>query len=208
MVSLSEINDPKISKGIVLAVLSAFFYSAYLVLVKRKNDTEEKIDLPLFFGFVGICNIFLMWPLFFVLNFSRIEIFEWPNHKQFAVLFLNGLVGTVLSEALWLWGCLLTSTLVGTLAIALQIPLAMLFDLVLHNKQYPPLFYFGSIPMFLSLVFVAFLVKNDDSDPLLRFFKIIYRKLWICRKTHVIRISEMDAEQNESLIHDDDDHES
>uniref|UniRef100_A0A336MFB4 Solute carrier family 35 member F5 n=1 Tax=Culicoides sonorensis TaxID=179676 RepID=A0A336MFB4_CULSO len=210
MVTLSEINDPKMSKGIILAVLSAFFYSAYLVLVKHKNDTEEKIDLPLFFGFVGICNVFLMWPLFFVLNFSRIEVFEWPNQKQFAVLFLNGLVGTVFSEALWLWGCLLTSSLVGTLAVSLQIPLAMLFDLILHNKQYPPLFYIGSIPMFLALIFVAFLVKYDDSDPLLRFFKIIYRKLWICRKSHVIRISEMDAEQNESLINDDDDdnHES
>lgn len=206
MVSLSEITDPKMSKGIILSVLSAFFYASYLVLVKRKNDTEEKIDLPLFFGFVGVCNVFLLWPLFFVLNFSRIEPFELPNHKQLAILFLNGLVGTVLSEALWLWGCFLTSSLIGTLALSLQIPLSMLFDLILHDKKYPPLFYFGAIPMFLSLVFVAFLVKYDDSDPLLRFFKIMYRKLWICRKGHVVRISDMDAEQNESLINND--HES
>jgi len=188
-----------------LALLSAFFYAAYLVLVKRKNDTEERIDLPLFFGFVGIWNIFLMWPMFFVLNFSRIEPFQMPNQKQFAVLFLNGLVGTVLSEALWLWGCLLTSSLIGTLAMALQIPLSMLFDLVLRNKTYPPLFYLGAMPMFLALVFVAYLAKNDDVDPLLRFFKIIYRKLWICRKHHVVRVpSDMD-EQHESLI---DDHDS
>lgn len=204
-VSLSELSEPKSSKGIVLALLSAFFYAAYLVLVKRKNDTEERIDLPLFFGFVGICNIFLMWPLFFVLNFSRIEPFQLPNQKQFAVLFLNGLVGTVLSEALWLWGCLLTSSLIATLTMALQIPISMLFDLVLRNKTYPPLFYAGAAPMFLAIAIVAFLTKNDDVDPLLRFFKIVYRKLWICRKTHVVRInSEMD-EQHESLI---DDHDS
>lgn len=209
MVSLSEMGDePKTSKAIVLALLSAFFYSAYLVLVKRKNDTEERIDLPLFFGFVGICNIFLMWPLFFVLNFSRIETFEWPNQRQFAILFLNGLVGTVLSEALWLWGCLLTSSVVGTLAMSLQLPLAMLFDLVLRNKSYPPLFYLGTIPMFFALVFVAFLTKNDDVDPLLRIVKIVYRKLWICRKTHVIRVPPDDLlheQEHESLI---DEHDS
>lgn len=199
MVSLSELNEPHMTKGIALAVMSAFFYAAYLVLVKRKNDTEERIDLPLFFGFVGICNIFLMWPLFFVLNFSRIEPFELPNQKQFAVLFLNGLVGTVLSEAIWLWGCLLTSSLIGTLALTLQIPIAMLFDYFFRGKWYPPLFYLGSIPMVLSLVFVAFLTKNDDSDPLLRFLKTIFRRFIMCRKTHVVRIPEHE-EQHESLI--------
>lgn len=103
MVSITNLNEPKFSKGIILALMSAFFYSAYLVLVKRKSDTEEKIDIPLFFGFVGLWNILLMWPLFFVLNFSELEVFELPNHRQFLVLFLNGFVGTVLSEALWLW---------------------------------------------------------------------------------------------------------
>jgi len=50
MITISEIEEPKLSKGIVLAILSAFFYASYLVLVKRKSDTEEKIDIPLFFG--------------------------------------------------------------------------------------------------------------------------------------------------------------
>lgn len=103
MVTVSEIDEPKNSRGIVLSILSAFFYACYLVLVKRKSDTEEKIDIPLFFGFVGLWNILLLWPLFFVLNFSELEVFEMPNRRQFLVLLLNGIVGTVVSEALWLW---------------------------------------------------------------------------------------------------------
>lgn len=103
MVSLSEISEPKMSRGIVLAIMSAFFYASYLVLVKRKSDTEEKINIPLFFGFVGMWNLLLLWPLLFVLNFSQLEVFELPSRRQFLVLFINGLVGTVLSEALWLW---------------------------------------------------------------------------------------------------------
>lgn len=103
MVTASDITDPKLSKGIVLALFSAFFYASYLVLVKHKSDTEQKIDIPLFFGFVGLWNLLLMWPVFFVLNFTQIEAFELPNRRQFIVLLINGLFGTVLSEALWLW---------------------------------------------------------------------------------------------------------
>lgn len=50
MVTISDIGGTKMSKGIVLALLSSFFYASYLVLVKHKSDTEEKIDIPLFFG--------------------------------------------------------------------------------------------------------------------------------------------------------------
>lgn len=57
MVTMSEIDEPNNSRGIVLALLSAFFYACYLVLVKRKNDTDEKIDIIEFFGFVGLWNI-------------------------------------------------------------------------------------------------------------------------------------------------------
>lgn len=199
IVTISQIDEPKFSKGVVLSLLSAFFYSAYLVLVKRKSDTEEKIDIPLFFGFVGLWNLLLLWPLFFVLNFSQIEVFELPNRRQFIVLFINGFIGTVLSEALWLWGCFLTSSLIGTLAMTLQIPLSMVFDIVLRQKTYPLLFYLGSIPMFLSVIFVALLVKFDDSDPLLRFFKITYRKLCNLRRKTVVRIPDLE-EQTESLI--------
>lgn len=103
MVTISQIEEPANSRGVVLSVLSAFFYAAYLVMVKRKSDHEEKIDIPLFFGFVGLWSILLLWPLFFVLNFSQLEVFELPNRRQFGVLLLNGLIGTVLAEAMWLW---------------------------------------------------------------------------------------------------------
>lgn len=50
MVTIDDVKGPKMSKGVLLALMSAFFYSSYLVLVKRKSDTEEKVDIPLFFG--------------------------------------------------------------------------------------------------------------------------------------------------------------
>ena len=50
MVTVEDVHGSNMSKGVVLALLSAFFYASYLVLVKHKSDNEEKIDIPLFFG--------------------------------------------------------------------------------------------------------------------------------------------------------------
>lgn len=155
-----------------------------------------------------------MWPLFLLLNFSHIEPFEWPNRKQFLILFLNGLIGTVASEALWLWGCFLTSSLIGTLTITLQIPLSMLMDVLIRGKTYPLLFYLGSIPVAISVLFVAVLLKFEDSDPVLVLFKLGYRKLFQMRwrRQQVLRVANYDDddEQQESLINgeDDDGHQS
>ncbi|XP_016972560.1 solute carrier family 35 member F5 [Drosophila rhopaloa] len=197
-ITMNDLHDTKMTRGVLLALFSAFFYAAYLVFVKRKSDTEEKVDIPLFFGFVGLWNLLLLWPIFFILHFTKIETFELPSQGQFALLFLNGLIGTVLAEALWLWGCFLTSSLIGTLAMSLQIPLAILFDVLLKNKPYSPMFYMGSIPIFLALILVSLLMRNDDSDPLMKLFRIVYRKVCRCHKPSIVRVN--DDEQQESLI--------
>lgn len=62
------------SKGAVLSLLSAFFYASYLVLVKYKSDTEEKINIPLFFGNKKC--------LFFSLDrFPFLKLFLFPTHR-------------------------------------------------------------------------------------------------------------------------------
>lgn len=45
----------------------------------------------------------LLWPVGFVLHVTEIETFEMPTQRQFLVLLVNGVVGTMLSEAMWLW---------------------------------------------------------------------------------------------------------
>lgn len=84
-------------------------------------------------------------------------------------------------------GCFLTSTLIGTLAMTLQIPISMILDMILRDKIYPLNFYLGSIPMCASLIFVAFLMKFDDSDPVLRGLKTVWRKLRYCRRANVVK---------------------
>ena len=54
-------------------------------------------------GFVGLFNMVVMIPVLVVWHFSSLEVFEWPpNSTVWTLLIINGFVGTVLSELLWL----------------------------------------------------------------------------------------------------------
>ena len=54
-------------------------------------------------GFVGLFNMLIMWPGFPLLHVMGFEKFQLPNKQQFLYMVVNGLIGTVLSELLWLW---------------------------------------------------------------------------------------------------------
>nr|XP_012150178.1 PREDICTED: solute carrier family 35 member F5 isoform X1 [Megachile rotundata]XP_012150179.1 PREDICTED: solute carrier family 35 member F5 isoform X1 [Megachile rotundata]XP_012150180.1 PREDICTED: solute carrier family 35 member F5 isoform X1 [Megachile rotundata] len=200
LVGLSDltIETSRVPTGIILALVSAFFYAAYIVFLKRKVDHEDKMDIPMLFGFVGLFNLTLLWPLFFILHYGHWEEFEWPDSHQWTFIVINGLVGTVLSEVLWLWGCFLTSSLIATLAVSLIMPMSMIADVLLKNVEYPCIFYLGTIPMLLAFFTVSLLSYYDNWDPVMDLIKKIY--IWICKKNRSIRIPDLEAEQTESLI--------
>ncbi|XP_074042476.1 solute carrier family 35, member F5 isoform X1 [Leptinotarsa decemlineata] len=209
LVSFSDLSlEPKIPFGAVLSLFSAFLYAVYLVFLRRKVDHEDKIDIPLFFGFVGLFNLILLWPVFFFLHFSKVEVFEWPTREQLLLLLLNGLLGTVISEALWLWGCFLTSSLMATVAMSLTIPMTMMADVFLKEVPYPILFYTGTVPMLIAFLAVSVLSHYDNWDPVFSVLRCAY--LSICRRTRLIhfRFNEMPSEQTEALIGIDNEHEA
>lgn len=201
LVSLSDISiESRVPVGVFLSLVSALFYAVYLVFLRRKVDNEDKMDIPLFFGFVGLFNLILLWPLFFFLHYSDWEKFELPNKHQMMFLIVNGLIGTVLSEVLWLWGCFLTSSLIATLAISLTIPLSMLADVLFKRVAYPCMFYIGTIPMIFAFFAVSLLAHYENWDPVLEALRWWY--ICICRRTRALnfRINETESEQTEALI--------
>ena len=55
-------------------------------------------------GFVGLFNIIFLWPGFWLLDATNIEKFELPQDWQvWCSLTVNAILGTVVSEYLWLW---------------------------------------------------------------------------------------------------------
>ena len=58
-------------------------------------------------------NAVFLWPGLILLHVTQKETFELPSSRQWEFLIVNGIIGTVVSELLWLWGCFLTSSLVS-----------------------------------------------------------------------------------------------
>lgn len=132
--------------GDALALASALAYAFYVILLKVRIRNETRMSMTLFFGFVGLFNIVLIWPMGLVLHFTGVEVWEWPHgHKLWASIAINAAITFVppyycvvlsgtdpfeqVSDALYLRAMLMTSPLAVTLGISLTIPLAVAGDI-------------------------------------------------------------------------------
>ncbi|KAF9909133.1 hypothetical protein EC991_009043 [Linnemannia zychae] len=121
--------------GDFLALMSALFYGCYTVLLKVKIQNESRVNMSLFFGFVGLFNLVLLWPVFGVLHWTGVEPFELPHDSRVMwMIGINAFVGTFVSDYLWLLSMLMTSPLVVTLGLSMTIPLALLGDIIGYGR--------------------------------------------------------------------------
>lgn len=74
--------------GDILALLSALFYALYVTLLKVRVHSESRVDMQLFFGFVGLFNIVACLPIGAILHLARIERFELPTSTKAVVIIL------------------------------------------------------------------------------------------------------------------------
>lgn len=194
-------NHGTINEGALFALLGALFYAMYLVMLTRKVGKEKVLDIPLFFSFVGLFAALIFWPMFFILHHTGVETFELPPTRE-AWLFIlfNGIFGTVVAELLWLWGCFLTSSVIGTLALGLVTPLTMLWDIFFNKITFSWMFLGGTVPVILSFFAVTILGHYGDWDPVLDFFKWIL-KISSCKCKHPV--VEEHREQQQCLIEND-----
>lgn len=76
--------------GDYLALLSAAFYAFYVTLLKVRIRSESRINMQLFFGFVGLFTLFSCWPIGMLLHFLAVEKFQWPSDRaEVGALLLN-----------------------------------------------------------------------------------------------------------------------
>lgn len=144
--------------GDMLALLGAVFYGAYSIVLKLRIGDESRVDMSLFFGYVGLFNVVLLWPAFPLLSLIGIEPFEIPHGKVWPMIIVNALIGTFLSDYLWLLALLLTSPLVVTLGLSLTIPFALIGDVLYKHVHLSALYYFGAV-----LVLCGFIAVNHQS---------------------------------------------
>lgn len=117
--------------GDFLSLISSVFYASYTTLLKVRIGSESRIDMQLFFGFVGLYNILLCWVPGLILHVSGIETFELPDTRPTIVAILINMFVTFVSDYLYTVAMLKTTPLVVTLGLSLTIPLAVAGDVLL-----------------------------------------------------------------------------
>ena len=63
----------QIAIGDAMAFFSAIIYGIYVVVMKIRIGSEDRVNMPLFFGLVGTFNLLFLWPLFPILHYTGIE---------------------------------------------------------------------------------------------------------------------------------------
>lgn len=75
-------SQSQIAIGDAMAFGSAVMYGIYTVVMKKRIGNEDRVNMPLFFGLVGLFNVIFLWPGFLVLHFTGVETFELPSSRK------------------------------------------------------------------------------------------------------------------------------
>ena len=163
--------------GDVLALLSALFYALYVTLLKVRIRTESRIDMQLFFGFVGLFNILTCWPIGVILHLTGVEPFQLPSTRTAVVALLinvrtldcgrsciyaycnsfgkSQMAITLSSDYIYVIAMLKTTPLVVTVGLSVTMPLAVLGDFFLGRPAKAQVV-FGAVIVISSFVALGF----------------------------------------------------
>lgn len=144
----------QIALGDAMALVSAVLYGVYAVFLKRRVGDETRVNMPLFFGLVGLANVLLLWPGFIVLHFTGVERFELPPTGRVAAIVLVNSVSSLVSDIAWAYAVLLTSPIVVTVGLSTTIPLSLVGQIVLNGQTAPAVYWVGAGVVVLSFVFI------------------------------------------------------
>ncbi|KAN0037185.1 hypothetical protein ACTFIV_002521 [Dictyostelium citrinum] len=155
--------------GDILAIVGAFLYGLYSVLVKKLIGSEENLPMPMMFGYLGLFNLIFLWPAFFILNLTSWEVFELPSSRVFVYLIFNGIFGSFISDLLDSYSVVMTSPVINSIGLSLSIPFAMISDFIRTGKKFTLMYLFGSC--FVVLGFLLINLASSIFEKKLKFFE-------------------------------------
>ncbi|PLN76478.1 hypothetical protein BDW42DRAFT_178621 [Aspergillus taichungensis] len=148
----------EIALGDAMAGFSAIMYGIYTVVLKKQVDDESRVNMPIFFGLVGIFNIAFLWPGFIILHIIGLEEFALPPTANITMIIIFNSLAALASDICWAYAMLLTTPLVVTVGLSLTIPLSLVGQIVLQGQYASAMYWVGA-----GIVFLSFLVVNHES---------------------------------------------
>ena len=162
-------SHKELAIGDALAFLSAVLYGVYTTLMKKRIGDEARVDMSLFFGFVGLFNLITLLPGFFILHYTGIEVFELPPTRRISIIVLVNSATSLVSDFCWAYSTLLTSPLIVAVGLSLTIPLSLFGQIIINSQTSSAMYWIGAVIVFLSFVFINYESKEkqdlaDDGD--------------------------------------------
>ncbi|WAQ82324.1 hypothetical protein PtA15_2A641 [Puccinia triticina] len=145
--------------GDILALSSAALYALYVILMKVKVKEESRVDMQLFFGFVGAINMLCFWPMGVVLHYTGIEPFSLPHTRKLWISVVLNAMCTFVSDYIYMLAMLKTSPLVVTLGISLTLPVAVIGD-IFKGIVLPPTSLLGAGLVLSSFVILSLVEQH------------------------------------------------
>lgn len=155
----NEAAEQAILWGNLLALAGALCYGVYSILLKLNVKEDSRIDMKLFFGFVGLFNFLLLWPPLIIMNKLGYERLELPPNKSVYIIIIFNCIASFLADFLWARAMLLTSPLTVTVGLSMTIPVAMVCDFIFNLKWNSPVYIMGAI-----LICASFYMVNKDEQ--------------------------------------------
>jgi len=157
-------SPAELALGDALALFSAIFYGVYTIALKKTTvkARPRSLNMPLFFGLVGVCNMVLLFPLFPILHFSGLERFALPpTQRVWTILLVNG-VSSLCSDICWAYAMVLTSPLLVTVGLSLTIPLSLVGEMVLQGHYEGWVYWLGAAVVVGSFLFVDHEEREEE----------------------------------------------
>ena len=166
----SSSTDNNTLYGDILALISAFIYGFYVTLLQYKIKDESKMNVFLFFALLGLINVLTLWPIMFLLNELKLEIFVLPSKEVFILLTINAIV-SVLSDYFWVLGIFLTNPVIATVGLSLTMPVAMFGDEIIRHQTHSVPYWIGSFSVMIGFILGIYtyifysikIISNRDS---------------------------------------------
>jgi len=153
--------DSESYAGDLWAILSAFAYACYGILMKVYVGDGTKTSMSLLFGFIGICNLIFLWPLIIFFRFTHIEPIKWPpTTHQWLILTVNGLC-SIFSDYFMARAIVLTTPLIVNVGLTLTIPATLLIDVVFNGVDRLLMYYIGVLCLIVGFFVVNIQAARD-----------------------------------------------